>query len=89
MSVQHCIVSFTDRHERIRNIADKLDAFLERVEGGADGQKPLLPVAGCEALDYRELHQLRGYCEQLRCDAESLKNGADGFGKGVKEVASE
>jgi hypothetical protein len=76
-SEQHVIVSFIHRHERITNIANELDAFLGRCE------EPF------EMTNERELHKLRGYCEQLRCDAESLKNGADGFGKGVEEVTNE
>jgi len=68
------ITSFNDRHERIRNIANELDAFLGRCG------EPF------EMANEHELHKLRGYCEQLRVDAESLKNGADGFGKGTREV---
>ena len=73
---QHHKVSLTDRHERIKSIADELDAFLEKMQ-----QAPWAKGERC-----RELHKLRGYCEQLRVDAESLKNGADGFGKGVEMV---
>jgi len=75
VSEKHHIISFTDRHQRIRNIAEEIDAYLKRMEGHCTPQ--------------HELHKLRGYCEQLRVDAESLKNGADGFGRGVEEVTSE
>jgi hypothetical protein len=75
---QHVIISWQDRHERIRSIADELDAYLERMQ-----QDPWAMGERC-----RELHTLRGYCEQLRCDAESLKSGEDGFGKGMEEVQS-
>jgi hypothetical protein len=92
MTEYNHIISFNDRHERIRNIADELDAYLEKTQryfnetaiGGltlADGREP--------TENELNLHKLRGYCEQLRCDAESLKNGADGFGKGVKEIEND
>lgn len=73
---QHVIVSWQDRHERIRNIADELDAYLEGL------QKHVAPI---HQKELRELHKLRGYCEQLRCDAEGIKNGEDGS-KGVRFV---
>ena len=79
MTEYNHIISFNDRHERIRNIADELDAYLERMQ-----QDPWAMGERC-----RDLHKLRGYCEQLRCDAESLKNGADGFGKGIKEIGAD
>tara|TARA_B110000438_G_scaffold240257_1_gene238871 strand:+ start:312 stop:578 length:267 start_codon:yes stop_codon:yes gene_type:complete len=82
MTEYNHIISFNDRHERIRNIADELDAYLEKMQQDSRGT-PRWPNAD------RDLHKLRGYCEQLRCDAESLKNGADGFGKGVKEIEND
>ena len=76
---QHHKVSLTDRHERIKSIEDEVDAFLEKMQ-----QAPWAKGERC-----RELHKLRGYCEQLRVDAESLKSGADGFGKGCVTISPE
>jgi hypothetical protein len=79
MSEHNYIISFNDRHERISGIADELDAFLEKMQ-----QDPWAKGERC-----RELHTLRGLCNALRYDAECLKNGADGFGKGVKEIEND
>jgi len=80
---QHHIISFQDRHERIRSIADELDVYLvkkqnevARVKSGGYRDAP--------DEDCRELHRLRGYCEQLRCDADGIKRGTDGA-QGVRE----
>ena len=78
MSEQHVIVSFKDRHERIRGIADQIDAYLKRQA----------TIHYQSERTTRELHTLRGLCEQLRCDAENIKNGVDGS-KGVREVTNE
>jgi len=72
---QHVIVSFKDRHERIRSIADEIDAYLAGVQSE-------------QKKGGRKLHTLRGLCEQLRCDAENIKRGVDGS-KGVREVTNE
>jgi len=79
---QHVIVSW--QAQRIRNIADELDAYLESKEPDAVN----ISNTTCSDREVRELHKLRGYCEQLRCDAENIKNGVDGS-KGVREVTNE
>jgi len=73
---QHVIVSFKDRHERIRSIADEIDVYLKQQQQTIGYQTE---------RTVRELYKLRGYCEQLRCDAEGIKNGEDGS-KGVRFV---
>tara|TARA_R110002020_G_scaffold265840_1_gene480641 strand:+ start:4146 stop:4373 length:228 start_codon:yes stop_codon:yes gene_type:complete len=69
---RHFITSWQDRHERIKNIANVLDAYLAKVQSEQEGGG-------------RELHTLRGLCEQLRYDAEGIRLGTDGS-KGTKEV---
>ena len=73
---RHFITSWQDRHERIKNIADKLDAYLEGKQQDNTCRMQ---------TEVKQLHTLRGLCEQLRCDAEGIRLGTDGS-KGTKEV---
>lgn len=75
----HFITSWQDRHERIANIADVLDESLARQLNAP------YHTNRSGFLTKREIHQLRGLCEQLRCDAEGIRLGTDGS-KGTKEV---